>query len=174
MITINGVELRNLEEQVQENKENIAKHWAVDRVLADFGIRVIGQTSRPPQLDGYVGTEYGDAYAVGTEAPYDIYIWTRADANSGHPTDYWFNIGPLAVVGPQGIQGIQGPVGPAGRSTKWYYGTEAPWTAQIPAEEGNFYYRTNGTVYGTASLGAIGWAWLELNSLVGPQGIQGI
>jgi hypothetical protein len=33
---------RNLEEQVQKNKEDIAKHYAVDRVLADFGIKVIG------------------------------------------------------------------------------------------------------------------------------------
>ena len=174
MITINGVELRNLEEQVRANKENIAKHWAVDRVLADFGIRIIGQTTRPPQLDGYVGEAYGDAYAVGTEAPYDIYIWTRADANSGHPNDYWFNIGPLAVVGPEGPQGIPGPVGPRGESTRWYYGSQDPTTARIPAEEGNFYYRTNGLVYGSVNLGLLGWAWQELNSLVGPQGPQGI
>ena len=41
----------------------------------------------------------GDAYGVGTAAPYDIYVW---DPNSGS----WINNGPL--------QGAQGPTGPAG------------------------------------------------------------
>ena len=142
--------------------------------MADFGIRIIGQSTRPPQLDGIVGEEYGDAYAVGPAAPYDIYIWTRADANSGHPEDYWFDVGPLGVVGPEGPQGPEGPEGPVGRSTKWYSGPQDPTTAQIPAEEGNFYYRTNGRVYTTRYSGTAGWIWEELNSLVGPQGPQGI
>ena len=104
-----GTILRNLESQVQKNKEDIANHYNVDRVLADFGIRVIGQKLSAADLPDpatFTG-EYGDAYAVGESDPYSFYVWTRADVDSGHPTDYWFDIGPLAIVGPQG------PTGPA-------------------------------------------------------------
>lgn len=33
MITVNNKQFRNLEEQVQKNKEDIAAHYEVDRVL---------------------------------------------------------------------------------------------------------------------------------------------
>ena len=120
MLNINGKELRNLEEQVLKNKEDIAAHYNMDRVLANFGIRVIGQVASAEELpapETFTG-EYGDAYAVGAEAPYTFYIWTRADVNSGHPTDYWFDVGRLAIVGPQGPAGIgiQGPQGVRGNS----------------------------------------------------------
>lgn len=42
MLSINGKELRNLEEQVLKNKEDIAAHYNIDRVLANFGIRIVG------------------------------------------------------------------------------------------------------------------------------------
>ena len=116
MIKIDGIEYRNLEEQVLKNKEDIAAHYNIDRVLADFGIRIIGTVDSYadlPDPETFEG-EYGDAYAVGTEAPYDFYIWTRPDPNSGHDSAYWFDIGQLAIVGPQGIQGEQGPQGPKG------------------------------------------------------------
>lgn len=99
---LNGLTLRNLEEQVQKNKEDIAAHYNVDRVLADFGIKVVGQVSSEadlPDPSTYTG-DYGDAYAVGEQEPYTFYIWTRADVDAGHPDDYWFNIGQLAIVGP--------------------------------------------------------------------------
>ena len=102
MLHINGKELRNLEEQVLKNKEDIAAHYNIDRVLANFGIRVIGQVASAEELPDpatFTG-EYGDAYAVGAAEPYNFYIWTRADVNSGHPTDYWFDVGRLAIVGP--------------------------------------------------------------------------
>ena len=112
MITIDGKQYRNLEEQVLKNKQDIAAHYSVQRVLADFGIKIIGQV---PEWQDPVGTfEYGDAYAVGTEAPYEIYIYTRADEASGHPEDYWLNIGPLAIQGPQGPEGPQGLKGDKG------------------------------------------------------------
>lgn len=115
---------RNLQEQVQKNKEDIANHYNIDRVLADFGIKVVGQiesVSELPDAAEYEGN-YGDAYAVGTEAPYNFYIYTREDPDSGHNSPYWFGIGQLAIVGPQGPQGpkgdkgdsITGPQGPKG------------------------------------------------------------
>ena len=102
MLNMNGKELRNLEEQVLKNKEDIAAHYNMDRVLANFGIRVIGQVASVEELpapETFTG-EYGDAYAVGAAEPYTFYIWTRADINAGHPTDYWFDVGRLAIVGP--------------------------------------------------------------------------
>lgn len=113
MLNINGKELRNLEEQVLKNKEDIAAHYNMDRVLANFGIRVIGQVASAEELpapETFTG-EYGDAYAVGAAEPYNFYIWTRADINSGHPNDYWFDVGRLAIVGPQGPKGDNGAQG---------------------------------------------------------------
>lgn len=102
MVTIKNKLLRNTQEQVQKNKEDIAAHYEADRVIGEFGIKVIGQVNTAADIPE--GTyAYGDAYAVGTTAPYDFYIYTRA--SEGHPTDYWFNIGKLAIVGPQGPSG---------------------------------------------------------------------
>lgn len=98
--------LNVLEKQVYDLSEAVQAHWTVDRVLADFGIKIIGQLDMPP-AEGTVppgGPEaYGEAYAVGSAAPYDIYIWTRPDAY--HPEAYWFDVGPL------GIQGVPGAPG---------------------------------------------------------------
>lgn len=107
MFQLNDKIYRNLEEQVLENKQKIAEHYAIDRVLADYGIRVVGKVATVEQLPAvpYVG-QYGDAYAVGTEPPYTFYIWTRAEVDAGQPNDYWFNIGELAIEGPAGPKGV--------------------------------------------------------------------
>lgn len=106
MFTYNNNEFRNLQEQVQKNKEDIARHYEVTRVLEDFGIRVIGRLDTRAELDN-VATDtldYGDAYAIGTQPPYTFYIWTRA--NDDNPdSDYWFDMGQLAIEGPQGPAG---------------------------------------------------------------------
>lgn len=111
--TPNDVILRNLEEQVLENKEQIAKHWEVDRVLADFGITVMGQV---PSVDDLPASEvsYGFAYLVGAAVPYEVYIWTRANPNIGKNEPYWLNIGYISTIGPQGPVGPQGPQGEPG------------------------------------------------------------
>ena len=105
MITIDNVQYRNLEEQVKKNMDDIQYMLEEEGVLNEFGIKVVGQITSDNQLPDpatYTG-EYGDAYAVGTAAPYTLYIYTRA--NGTHPTDYWFNIGqfpaPSTVPGPR-------------------------------------------------------------------------
>ena len=105
MFQINNKEFRNLEEQVQKNKDDIQRHYEMTRVLDDFGIRVIGRLDTKEELDAVPtdNLQYGDAYAIGAEPPYTFYIWTRA--NNDSESDYWFNMGELA---------ISGPVGPAG------------------------------------------------------------
>lgn len=68
-----------------------------------LGIRVIGVS--PTEADIPEGTyEYGDAYEVGTEPPYDLYIYTRPDGKV-HTEGYWFNTGKFPMPGPQGPKG---------------------------------------------------------------------
>lgn len=66
-----------------------------------LGIKVVGHVDALPIPDGTY--EYGDAYTVGTAAPYDMWIYTRADAF--HSEAYWFNIGKFPMPGPQGPKG---------------------------------------------------------------------
>lgn len=115
MIVIDNKEYRNIVEQVAKNKEDIAAHYNIDRVLADFGIKIIGQltpeqfapilANSTPPITG--AEDYGASYAVGETDPYLFYIWTRADSEAGgsHENPYWLNIGQLA------IDGIEGPAG---------------------------------------------------------------
>lgn len=69
-----------------------------------LGIKVVGHVDALPIPNGTY--EYGDAYTVGTAAPYDMWIYTRADAF--HSEAYWFNIGKFPAPGPQGPKG-EGP-----------------------------------------------------------------
>ena len=140
MLTFDGKQFRNLEEQVLKNAEDINYLINEQGVLNQFGIKVVGQVdylNSLPTVDeyktAYPGWEYGDAFAVGTVSPYSLYILTRA--NDSNPNDYWFNIGlfpmpgsqgpkgdkgdtgargPIGLQGPQGVQGIQGPTGAQG------------------------------------------------------------
>ena len=109
MITYNNSEYRNLTEQVLKNKEDIARHYEIDRVIADFGIRVLGQL--PSELDIPAGEyEFGDAYLI----DHEYYVYTRPNPALGHIDPYWLNIGSLSIVGPQGPQGATGPQGEQG------------------------------------------------------------
>lgn len=59
------------------------------------------------QRDYPVGEE-GDAWAVGSIADNNVYVWDVTDRN-------WKNVGPIVgPMGPQGQQGIQGPQGMQG------------------------------------------------------------
>ena len=174
---MNGKELRNLEEQVLKNKEDIAAHYNMDRVLANFGIRVIGQVASAEELpapETFTG-EYGDAYAVGAAEPYNFYIWTRADINSGHPTDYWFDVGRLAIIGPQGPEGKIGPIGPQGvRGNSLTPHNITPEGGFIP---GDTIIQSNGAVYCKKVIDGT-YTWVDtgvnLRGPVGPTGPRGI
>ena len=175
MIKIDNIEYRNLEEQVLKNKEDIANHYNMDRVLADFGIRIIGTLGDADELENVPHPEaYGDAYAVGREAPYDFYIWTRADANAGHPEDYWLGIGQLAIAGPQGPQGEKGDTGATGqRGSLWIARTGGP-SATGPYLPGDQWLNTvNGAIYVLKETDE-GRAWVANGNIRGPQGLPGL
>lgn len=142
MLTKDGKQYRNLEEQVLKNKSDIEFMLEQEGVLNEFGIKVVGEgktIADLPDASTYQG-EYGDAYAIGESSPYTLYIWTRA--NGTHPSAYWFNIGQFPLVGPQGPKGedgapgaqgptgatgLQGPQGPTGAT-----GAQGPQGPQGP------------------------------------------
>lgn len=167
MLVFNGKQYRNEAEQVLKNKEDIAAHYAMDRALANFGIKIVGTVASADDLPDpltYQG-EYGDGYAVGQPGSYVYYIYTRPDPNAGQPNNYWLNVGSISVVGPEGPRGPQGLTGPQGQSTKWYTGQSFPATPNTNdmflANNGQVYQYTNGN-------------WQPITSIMGPQGVQGI
>ena len=116
--TPHGVTIYNLENQVLKNKVDIQNLQTSEKVLATFGIKVIGtaaNSSAIPTVAVYKANnpdwEYGDAYAVGTASPYEFYILTRADET--HTEDYWFNLG--VIKGPKGDPGTDGANGADGK-----------------------------------------------------------
>ena len=164
MIKVGDKYLRNLEEQVQY----LTNYHDVNQGLVQWGIRVIDQVETVEELDNIDTTnlEYGDAIAVGTEAPFFFYIWTRASIE-GNPA-YWFPFGEISAVGPEGPQGERGPEGPQGEASRWYSGSSAP----IPLSqyvEGDMYLQSNGQVYRYQNDN-----WQSVVSIRGPQGIQGV
>lgn len=167
------IELRNLQEQVQKNKEDIAKHYASERVLADFGIRVLGILNYPSELPDprFYGGGYGDAYAIGLEAPYSFYIFTRPDPNTGETDNYWLNLGPLSVQGATGIPGPQGPEGPRGDpGPGWRWGNSVPGVLASDLV-GNLYLDiSNGNVYVLST----SRVWNIIGNIKGPQGNIGL
>ena len=96
---IDGKVYRNLEGQVAY----LTEYLNANAVAAELGIKVVGQADNVSDIpEGEYG--YGDAYMIGTEPPYTMYIWTRA--NGMHPEDYWFNVGQFPMPGPQGEIGL--------------------------------------------------------------------
>lgn len=165
MILIDGKEYRNLTEQVLKNKQDIANHYNIDRVLADFGIKVIGVVPTPGEIPMDRTYEYGDTYAVGPEPPYDYYVWTRANESAGQPDDYFLDIGSIAIVGPEGPQGPKGEKGNTGESSKWYAASNAP----SGAKENDMWLNTNTGIVSQYSNGT----WIQKANIQGPQGIKG-
>ena len=111
MLNYGNKDFRNLQEQVYKNMNDIQDMMQGVNVLADFGIKVVGQvdsSSDLPDPSTYDG-DYGDAYVVGESEPYDYYIFTRAFEGEEEPQ--WFDLGQFPVPGPQGETGAQGPVG---------------------------------------------------------------
>ena len=126
---------RNLQEQVYENMRNIQDIQQGGLVLAEFGIKVIGNVDSAEDLpdpeDYELVGQYGDAYLVGTEAPYDYYIFTRPFEEGSDPQ--WLNIGTFPQPGPQGPAGQDGEQGPQGpRGLPGAKGDQGPTGLQGP------------------------------------------
>lgn len=87
MLNFGNKEFRNLQEQVLKNMDDIESIAQGSLVIGEFGIKVVGQVESPDDLPDpaeFEG-EYGDAYLVGEETPYDYYIFTRAFEGAESP-----------------------------------------------------------------------------------------
>ena len=181
MLTFDGKEFRNLQEQVLKNKEDIARHYEVDRVLSNFGIKIVGQVDTADELPDpltYTG-EYGDAYAVGAEGDYTFYIFTRPNENTGSTDNQWLDVGGLTIVGPQGPQGETGPQGPKGdRGSLWISTRNIPNASTAEIGDQLLYTlegANNGNVYSCEyQPDGITKTWAYKGNIRGPQGVQGI
>ena len=168
MITIDGKILRNLEEQVLKNQQDITNIKSLGQ-LYSFDIKVVGQVTDVidlPNPETYQG-EFGDAYLVGTTLPYDFYIYTRP--NQFNPTNFWLNIGPFPLAGPQGATGPQGPQGETGRGNSWSVSNNDPASTENRINGDQHLNSISGAVFSLTN-----GVWVNTGNIRGPQGAQGI
>ena len=169
MISINNKQYRNLEEQVGF----LTAAYDANRVVAEFGINVMGTYVSYEALPQDYNGNYGDAYAVGAEPPYQFYVWTRANTAVGEFEPYWFNIGELAIVGPAGPEGPEGKAGPQGvRGSLWFSGTGKP-NIDPKYNVGDYYINSlNGNYWHLHKVNGL-QTWLQEGNLTGPIGATG-
>jgi len=158
----------NLQEQVGKNKHDIEELRTVKFNLERAGVRVVGEEANASDLPDpitYTG-QLGDAYLIGTEAPYDMYIYTQPSV--GETNFKWFNIGAFPALGPQGEVGPEGPQGPQGDASNWRFGTVNPSILDKDREHDGYLNTTTGMVFEFS-----GTNWVPIGSIQGPRGIQG-
>lgn len=163
----------NLEQQVAKNANDILAIVEGGRLLGELGIVVVGNVEFENELPDpatYTGA-YGDAYLVGTEPPYDYYIFTRPFV--GESVSQWFNIGQFPLPGPKGDPGVVTKGDQGERGSLWYVGQASPdnFTPATMAafRENDCYLQLpSGDVY-TFN----GTIWVAQQSIIGPRGIQG-
>lgn len=105
MLKFGNREFRNLQEQVLKNMCDIQDIEQGATVLAAFGIKVVGQVDQASDLPApttYTGN-LGDAFLVGTQAPYDYYIYAKA--YDGQEQAAFYNLGEFPQPGPKGDKG---------------------------------------------------------------------
>ena len=90
---------RNLQQQVKENMLDIAR--LQDSNILGLDIKDIVQTYN----DLPTTAEQGNIYAVGTEAPFELYVYNDSS---------WVNLGQFPKAGPKGDQGPKGQDGNPG------------------------------------------------------------
>lgn len=105
MLTFDGKEFRNLEDQVGY----LTAAFQSGKLIDELGIRVLGvfPTIKDAKTALPGPYEYGDAFSIGTVAPYSLYIYTRNIMD-------FFNFGPFPAPGPQGEKGEKGDKGDKG------------------------------------------------------------
>ena len=155
MLKYDGKIYRNLEEQVLQNQKDIQDFKDGNQTIAEFGITVKGILSQASLLPEF-GENYGDAYLIGTETPYDMRVWTRHDAEQSAS---WVDLGQFPLAGPQGPKGEQGTYINVGNGIPTYEARERD--LYINFVTGDLYMYNTGI-------------WKLQGTLKGPQGEQGI
>ena len=158
----------NLQEQVGKNKNDIEELRQVKFNLERAGVRVVGEEASASDLPDpitYTG-ELGDAYLIGTEPPFSMYVYTQPSV--GETNFKWFNLGPFPAVGPQGEQGETGPQGPQGDASNWRFGVVNPSILDTDKIHDGYLNTTTGMVFEFS-----GTNWVPIGSIIGPRGFQG-
>ena len=73
MLQFGNKEFRNLEEQVEKNAQDIQDFKDGNQTIAEFGITVVGILATADELPAQ-GENFGDAYLIGTQTPYDMRV----------------------------------------------------------------------------------------------------
>lgn len=160
MITANGNEYRNLEEQVLKNQKDIQDFKDGNQTIAEFGITVVGILSDASLLPS-TGDNYGDAYLIGTTTPYDMRVWTRDVANQSAK---WVDLGEFPLRGPKGERGEIGSTITVGNGTP----------TNVPTRAGDYFINfINGNWYMSVESTEGGYIWVYRFNLKGEKGDRG-
>lgn len=112
MIKIGDYEWRNIVQQIDKNKDDIAHILEINNLLIGAGVIIVGNANSMQDLPADYEGSYGDAYLVGSQSPYQLVVWTRPIQGEEEP--HWFNVGNFPATGPQGPKGEQGERGEKG------------------------------------------------------------
>lgn len=163
MLKFDGLEFRNLEEQVEKNAQDIQDFKDGNQTIAEFGITVLGVLERRTDLPA-TSENYGDAYLIGYAAPYDLQVWTRDVKNN---TAKWVDMGNFPLAGPKGDKGPIGSIITAGNGP-----------SGAPSSINDYYINTTTGVWYTVrktSSGALVWEEsFILKGEKGDRGLQGL
>ena len=160
MLKYGNRELRNLEDQVEKNAQDIEDFKNGNQTIAEFGITVVGILATADELPAQ-GENFGDAYLIGSSTPYDMRVWTRDVANN---TAKWVDLGAFPLQGPKGDKGDIGSVIRA----------DAGAPLNNPTSLYDFYIdRITGYWY-QPYLNETGYGWLKAFTLKGEKGDRGL
>ena len=101
MLKFGNKEFRNLEEQVDKNKQDIADLTSGISAAIGYMPTILGVYARFDEIPTG-GYNTGDTFLVGSGTPYSVYVYT--DKNQ------WVNVGQFPVAGPKGDKGDLGSV----------------------------------------------------------------
>ena len=160
MLKYGNRELRNLEEQVEKNAQDIQDFKDGNQTIAEFGITVVGILATAAELPAQ-GENFGDAYLIGTQTPYDMRVWTRDVANN---TAKWVDLGAFPLQGPKGDKGDIGSV----------ITVDSGEPLNNPTSLYDFYLDTISGCWYTPYLNETGYGWLKSFTLKGEKGDRGL
>lgn len=160
MLQFGNKEFRNLEEQVEKNAQDIQDFKDGNQTIAEFGITVVGILASAAELP-VQGENFGDAYLIGSQTPYNMRVWTRDVANN---TAKWVDLGAFPLQGPKGDKGDIGSAINAGLGEPLYNPTNAN-QYYINTETG-YWYIPNQT--------QTGWEWIKMFTIKGEKGDRGL
>ena len=159
MLKYGNRELRNLEEQVEKNAQDIEDFKNGNQTIAEFGITVVGILATAAELPAQ-GENFGDAYLIGSSTPYDMRVWTRDVANN---TAKWVDLGAFPLQGPKGDKGEVGSV----------IRVDAGEPLNNPTSLYDFYIDSITGYWYTPYLNETGYGWLKAFTLKGGKGDRG-